>query len=71
MPVCSTTPSSRSWGSACFRRDAAEAALTAIVAVRGLVQGRSDKINRVGYLLSDLRRGDWATEGGEAGGKYA
>jgi hypothetical protein len=31
-------------------------------AVRGLVQGRSERINRVGYVLSDLRRSDWSSE---------
>jgi hypothetical protein len=31
----------------------------ACVEVRGLLGGRSDKINRVVYLLTDLRRTDW------------
>ena len=31
--------------------------------LRGLVQGRSERINRVGYILSDLRRSDWSAEG--------
>jgi len=34
----------------------------AFVSLRGLVQGKSDRINRVGYVLSDLRRSDWAPE---------
>jgi uncharacterized membrane protein len=34
----------------------------AFVSLRGLVQGKSDRINRVGYILSDLRRSDWAPE---------
>jgi len=34
----------------------------AFVSLRGLVQGKSERINRVGYVLSDLRRSDWASE---------
>ncbi len=39
---------------------------TACVEVRGLLGGRSDKINRVVYLLTDLRRGDWIAAESEA-----
>ena len=31
--------------------------------LRGLVQGRSERINRVGYILCDLRRSDWSAAG--------
>lgn len=34
----------------------------AFVSLRGLVQGKSERINRVGYVLTDLRRSDWAPE---------
>ncbi len=36
----------------------------AFTSIRGLVQGRSERINRVGYVLSDLRRSDWSAEKG-------
>ncbi len=38
----------------------------AFTSVRGLVQGRSERINRVGYVLSDLRRSDWAGDDANA-----
>ncbi|QDT56829.1 hypothetical protein Pan44_48890 [Caulifigura coniformis] len=34
----------------------------AFVSLRGLVQGKSERINRVGYVLSDLRRSDWTSD---------
>jgi uncharacterized membrane protein len=37
----------------------------AFVSLRGLVQGKSERINRVGYVLTDLRRSDWAPEEGQ------
>ncbi len=35
--------------------------------LRGVIQGRSNRINHVVYVLSDLRRSDWATDPGESG----
>jgi hypothetical protein len=39
----------------------------ACVEVRGLLGGRSDKINRVVYVLTDLRKGDWLAATDERG----
>jgi hypothetical protein len=34
----------------------------AFVALRGMAQNRSERINRVAYVLSDLRRVDWSSD---------
>ncbi len=45
---------------------------SACVDVRGWLSTRSDKINRVVYLMTDLRKGDWiGDDAGDATGKSA